>query len=132
MMLNDLASDEERQRLLPYVTRLACADTKQIEKSRAAYIEQQMGPNYPYYVELHIFGMARLSFDKGLKVLEGALAIGRQVDPPGPVEVRTRMEAARAGKRALPRAEELASDSDKHFFSKVKSWLTLKEMEPLA
>jgi hypothetical protein len=132
MMLNDLASDEERQRLLPYVTRLACADTKQIEKARAAYIVQQMGPNYPYYVELHIFGMARLSFDKGLKVLEGALAIGRQVDPLGPVEVQIRMDAARMGKRALPRVEEPAPGSNKPFLSKVKSWLTLKEMEPMA
>lgn len=132
MMLNDLASDEDRQRLLPYVTRLACADTKQIEKARAAYIERHMGPKYPYYVELHMLGRAHPSFDKGLKVLEEALAIGRQADPPEPVEVQIRMDAARTGKRALPRVEEPVAASDKPFFSKVKSWLTMKEMEPLA
>ncbi len=35
MQLNDEANDEERQRLLPYVTRLACADTRKVEKARA-------------------------------------------------------------------------------------------------
>ncbi len=38
MVLNDHASDEDRQRLLPYVTRLACADTPEVERARAAYI----------------------------------------------------------------------------------------------
>jgi hypothetical protein len=38
MWLNDQASDEERQRLLPYVTRLACADTPEIEQKRAEYL----------------------------------------------------------------------------------------------
>lgn len=32
VLLNDEANDEEPQRLLPYVTRLACADTREIEK----------------------------------------------------------------------------------------------------
>ena len=40
MLLNDQASDEDRQRLLPYVTRLACADTREIEAQRAAYIHR--------------------------------------------------------------------------------------------
>ena len=31
MELNDQATDKNRQRLLPYVTRLACADTRKIE-----------------------------------------------------------------------------------------------------
>src|SRR4028118_2179305 len=31
MSLNDFCTDEQRQRLLPYVTRLACADTPDIE-----------------------------------------------------------------------------------------------------
>ena len=31
MWLNDEATDEERQQLLPFVTRLACADTQEIE-----------------------------------------------------------------------------------------------------
>src|SRR5690349_4356928 len=34
MRLNDEASDVQRQRLLPFVTRLACADTEQIERKR--------------------------------------------------------------------------------------------------
>src|SRR4051794_33717923 len=38
MRLNDEATDKQRQRLLPFVTRLACADTEQIERERAAYI----------------------------------------------------------------------------------------------
>src|SRR5215211_8025693 len=32
MRLNDEATDEQRQRLLPFVTRLACADTEQVER----------------------------------------------------------------------------------------------------
>src|SRR3712207_1244356 len=39
MVLNDQASDVNRQRLLPYVTRLSCADTPEIESRRAAYIQ---------------------------------------------------------------------------------------------
>src|SRR5919205_3161849 len=42
MLLNDAASDEERQLLLPFVTRLACADTPEIERKRQAYIGSQM------------------------------------------------------------------------------------------
>ena len=38
MQLNDMAEDSERQHLLPFVTRLACADTTQVERERAAYI----------------------------------------------------------------------------------------------
>src|SRR5215204_1576943 len=34
MTLNDQANDEERQRLLPYVTRLACADKPEVENAR--------------------------------------------------------------------------------------------------
>jgi hypothetical protein len=34
-----------------------------------------------------------VSFDHGLDVLEGALAIGRKADPLGPDQVRSRMEA---------------------------------------
>jgi hypothetical protein len=38
MHLNDTANDTERQRLLPFVTRLACADTPEVEAKRAAFI----------------------------------------------------------------------------------------------
>jgi hypothetical protein len=67
-----------------------------------------------------------IPFEKGLEVLEGALAIGRQADPLGPDEVLPRMEAVRA-QGLKPKAV-----SDKPFFSKVKSWLTVKETEPAA
>ena len=85
MFLNDNSTDDQRQRLLPYVTRLACADTPEVEELRAAYIKQCIC-NY------HYFGVP---FDKGLEVLDGALAIGRQADLLGPDEVQTWMDAAR-------------------------------------
>ena len=66
MQLNDNSTDTERQRLLPYVTRLACADTPAIEAKRAAFIKSKNVTAY--------------SFEHGLKVLEEALAIGRQAD----------------------------------------------------
>ncbi len=113
MLLNDYASDEDRQRLLPYVTRLACTDTPEVEKAREAYINARMGY---CYVGMHLLGVVSLSFERGLKVLEGALAIGRQADPLALAEVQTRMDGARAR-------------TGKPFFSKAKSWLTL-EPEP--
>ena len=66
MQLNDEASDEERQHLLPFVSRLACADTPQVERERAVYIATRM--------------RWRLPLREGMAVLEGALAIGRQAD----------------------------------------------------
>src|SRR5215211_5108908 len=38
MWLNDEVTEAKRQRLLPFVTRLACADTPEVERERAAYI----------------------------------------------------------------------------------------------
>ncbi len=113
MLLNDLADDEERQRLLPYVTRLACADTPEVEKARAAYISRHMGR---CYVEMHLLGVVVLSFDRSLRVLEGALAIGRQADRFGAEVVQSRMDAART-----PRSKPS---------SKIKSWLSMKKNEP--
>ncbi len=120
MKLNDTASDEDRQRLLPFVTRLACADTPEIESQREDYIQR------------HTHGYFILPFKVGLEALEGALAIGRQADPLGPEEVLTRMEAARAGQFKPTRAATPAPVPDAPFFSKVKSWLTMKETEPAA
>jgi hypothetical protein len=77
MQLNDETSDEERQQLLPFVTRLACADTLEVEREREAYIAARM--------------RWRLPFRQGLEILTGALAIGRQADDLAPEEVRTRM-----------------------------------------
>ena len=42
MFLNDQASNKERQRLLPFVMRLTCADSEQIEKKRQTYISSNM------------------------------------------------------------------------------------------
>jgi hypothetical protein len=81
LYLNDNADDEERQRLLPFVTRLACADSLEVERERRAYIDARTGPY--------------MSFDDGFKVLEGALRIGCQADDIPHDEVSTRMEAVR-------------------------------------
>lgn len=96
MELNDQASDEDRQRLLSFVTRLACADTPDIERQREDYILR------------HTSDCVRLSFGVGLKALEGALAIGRQADPLGPDEVQTRMDEARFIRRTPRKQEALA------------------------
>ena len=122
MHLNDDGSHRQRQRLLPYVTRLACADTPEVERARAAYIRHHAG-NYRY------FGVP---FENGLEVLDGALGIGRQADPLGPDEVLTRMDAARAGRSKPPWAADPVPAPGKAFISKVKSWLTSKEPEPTA
>src|SRR5918995_1845227 len=81
MDLNDLATDEQRQQLLPFVTRLACADTTEIEREREAYIARRI--------------RYRLKFRDGLQILEGALAIGRQAEGLAPEEVTTRLESVR-------------------------------------
>src|SRR5206468_12272152 len=61
MQLNDNASDAERERLLPFVTRLACADTPAVEAKRASFIGSKT--------------VTANSFEDGLRVLEEALAI---------------------------------------------------------
>ena len=107
MQLNDLASDAERQRLLPFVTRLACADTAVVETERTAFIRSK--------------GVTAYSFEYGLKVLEDALAIGRQADTLGVDEVTTRFEQAQS------HASSAASVADSPIFAKVKSWLERKK-----
>jgi hypothetical protein len=107
MQLNDYATDAERQRLLPFVMRLACADTPAVEAQRAAYINYKRVTAY--------------SFENGLKVLEGALAIGRRADTLGVDEVRTRLEKVQS------RASSAASVADSPIFAKVKSWLERKK-----
>jgi len=108
---NDHSSDAERQRLLPFVTRLACADTPAIELERAAYIRSKVATAH--------------SFEYGLKVLEGALAIGWQADTLGFDEARTRLEKVQS------RASSAASVADSPIFAKVKSWLERKkQIEP--
>jgi hypothetical protein len=82
MQLNDAGSNKQRQHLLPFVTRLACADSPEVERERAAYI--------------HRHTTRGITFERGLEVLRGALAIGRQADDLNVAEVSTRMSAARS------------------------------------
>src|ERR687886_357692 len=110
MLLNDSVSDTERQRLLPYVTRLACAGTPEIERQRDAYIQAQMPKG-------------RLSIEKGIEILEGALAIGRQADQPAPEMLHSRLEAA---KRSARISGPLLG---RPVFGKVKAWAA-KVLEP--
>ena len=108
MLLNDSVDDAERQRLLPFVTRLACADTRDIERLRSAYISARSRAHY--------------SFDEGLKVLEGALAIGRQAEPLG-AEAMVRMEDTQRT------ANRSTSVPDTLFFSKLKKWFVPGKQE---
>jgi hypothetical protein len=82
MALNDRATDLERQKLLPLVTRLACADSPEVERLRANYIKRQSG----------IFGD---DFERGLQILKGALAIGRRADAVPDEDVQSRLDAVR-------------------------------------
>ena len=98
MQLNDEAGDEERQLLLPFVTRLACADAPTVERARAAYIRQHARPG--------------MTVEEGMTVLAGALAIGRQADSLAREDVRTRMDSAREATTTRPRP-----------LAKLKHWL---------
>ena len=102
MQLNDQASDEERQQLLPFVTRLACADTPEIEHQRAAYIQARLP--YPF------------TFQAGLAVLEGALAIARQADVLGSDAVKARMGTVQSQAMTAPSAP------GSPLLSKLMSW----------
>ena len=97
---NHNADDEKRQRLLPFVTLLACADMPEVESERAAYIDARTGPF--------------MSFDDGFKVLEGALRIGRQADDVSHDEASSRMEAVRRV------AKTPLWDEDTPIFAKLK------------
>jgi hypothetical protein len=121
MWLNDTVSDEERQRLLPYVTRLACADMPAIERRRGDYIAQRTRMYWSIP-----------SMDFALDVLEGALAIGRRADLYPVDEVRARMETVRPTTRtdaAKTQGESPAPEvsSATPLLSKVKSWFAAKE-----
>jgi len=115
MLLNDVASDAERQRLLPFVTRLACADMPEVERKRAAYIRSRVRHDG---LLLSVVG-----FEQGLEILEGALAIGRQAEPLGYDDVVSRLEAARTSV-VRPTRMEVGSLS-----AKLKSWLGAAETE---
>jgi hypothetical protein len=109
MRLNDQAGKVERQRLLPFVTRLACADTPEVEREREAYIA------------LHT--KRAVTFLKGLEVLEGALAIGRQADALALDDVTSRMGDVKTGVKAVqPTAPKAVSPANTGLVSKLKSW----------
>jgi hypothetical protein len=100
MYLNDHASDKDRQRLLPFVTRLACADRYEVERQRDAFIDARTRPF--------------LTFSEGLEILEGALQIGRRAEDAPYHDVTNRMEAA----------QRTAKGSDEPIFEKLKTWLS--------
>jgi hypothetical protein len=95
MHLNDYATDSQRQRLLPFVTRLACADIAAVEAKRAAFIHSKKVANH--------------SFEYGLKVLEDALAIGRQADLLGIHDVSIRLEAVQSRASRSPLSQTAPS-----------------------
>lgn len=101
MALNDRATDLERQKLLPFVTRLACADTPEIERLRAKYIQK----------ESSFFGD---DFERGLEILEGALAIGQQADALTCDAIQSRLDAVRP-----------TSSVKKPLRSKLRAWFEL-------
>ena len=108
MWLNDHATDRERQLLLPFVTRLACADTWWVERKRQAYIQSQL----PWWT---------LSMERGIEILEGALAIGRQAEPLTPDVAQARMEAVK-------KASTTVSGPDSPLFTKM--WAAKTVLEP--
>jgi hypothetical protein len=87
---------------VPFVTRLACADTAEVEQQREAYIALRI--------------RYRLPFRDGLQILEGALAIGRQADGLAPEEVATRLESVRQSATPLTPAAYSSN------LAKIKAW----------
>ena len=112
MRLNDNATDAQRQSLMPFVTRLACADTPAVERERARYIDTHSNQSG--------FFTREFQFDEELRVLEGALAIGRQADPLGVEEAASRLDAARAPTEPTKKRTGFLP-------AKVKSWLGLPQ-----
>src|SRR4051812_41339010 len=110
MQLNDAADDTDRQRLMPFVTRLACADTPKVERERELVIRSHMR-------EFDYGFLSGTRFEIGLKALESALAVGRRAEQPLFAEVEGRMESARNA-RAAP-----VMKRDRGLASKLKSWL---------
>ena len=87
MHLNDMATDEERQHLLPFVARLACADTPQVEQERETYIAA------------HMPGGSHSGKAESSRRCPGNWPAGRM---PAPDEVRTRMESVRPERPFAP------------------------------
>jgi hypothetical protein len=115
MHLNDCATDEQRQELLPFVARLACADTAEVERQREIYIAYGLR----YSVSCPLGVSYPLAFQELLDILEGALAIGRQADLLAPEKVTTRLEAVQ---QSAPPSMTAASSSK---LAKIKAWFAL-------
>jgi hypothetical protein len=111
MCLNDYATDRERQLLLPFVTRLACADTWWVEFKRWAYIQTQL----PLWT---------LTMERGIEILEGALAIGRQAEPLTLETAHARLETVK--EEALTASLKPSSS----FLGNAKAWFAAKVLEP--
>ena len=110
MDLNDMATDEQRQQLLPFVARLACADTPKVERERQEYINSRISHRLTH----------PLAFQELLKILEGALAIGRQADMLATDEVTTRLQAVQQSAPPSTTASTTVASSSK--FAKLKAW----------
>ena len=115
MMLNDQANDADRQRLMPFVMRLACADSPEVERLREALIQWRLN--------LHGEPWGSVPFDKGIQVLQEALALGRQAEPVMFGEVVSRMETVK---------NQPGATAGGRFASRLKSLLGLaKDPEPV-
>ena len=115
MMLNDQANDADRQQLVPFVTRLACADSPEVERLREALIQWRLN--------LHGEPWGSVPFDKGIQVLQEALALGRQAESVMFGDVLSRMETVK---------NQLRSTAGGRFASMLKSLLGLaKDPEPV-
>jgi hypothetical protein len=112
MQLNDSATNTQRQRLLPFVTRLACADAPKVERERERYIDAHLNRGGFFATEFR--------FDEGLRALEGALAIGRQADPLGIDEAASRLDAVRGPATPVKKRSGPLP-------AKVKGWLGLPQ-----
>ena len=115
MQLNDNATDAQRQRLMPFVTRLACADTPEVERERGRYIDAHLNRTDSSHSRIS----RSTSFDE-LQVLEGALAIGRQAEPLDVDDAASRLDAARGPADPTKKRSGFLS-------AKVKSWLGLPQ-----
>jgi hypothetical protein len=110
MYMNDLATDKQRQQLLPFVGCLACADTAEVERQREIYISSRLRHSLSH----------RRAFQELLEVLEGALAIGRQADLLAPEEVTTRLKAVRQSAPTPTTGPTKAVSSSK--LATIKAW----------
>jgi hypothetical protein len=84
--------------------RLACADTDEIEQQRQSYISSRMST------------FTRLT--RGIQILEGALAIGREAEPPELPVLEARMSAVKE------KASTTTSNANKPLLATVKNLLT--------